>query len=168
MLCQKCKSREANTYVKRIINGKVTEYNLCDACAEKMGYSNMMSTGFKDFSNLLGGLFTSPGTDSLMQVKRCPSCGCSFADIANSGKAGCADCYTTFRRELMPSVKKIHGNTVHCGKGSSVKKDADTAAGGESVTELKRRLKKAVDEQNFELAAQLRDRINELEKKEEK
>ena len=169
MLCQKCNLKEANTYVKRIINGKVSEYHLCNECAEKMGYSNMMSTGFKDFSNLLGGLFGEPSNDSLMQIKRCPCCGNSISDIINSGKVGCAECYSVFKRELMPSIKKIHGNTVHCGKGSTVKSsDSKRNDTDLIIKDLKQKLADAVEKQQFELAAQLRDRINNLENKEDK
>ena len=49
-------------------------------------------------------------------VARCPTCGASFEEITQSGKIGCADCYQTFRSQLMPVIQRIHGTTRHKGK----------------------------------------------------
>ena len=68
MLCQSCGKNQANTHIKRIINGELTEYMLCEKCAAKMGYSNIFEgfgLGF-DFDNLLGKpAATVPGLGSL-------------------------------------------------------------------------------------------------------
>ncbi len=163
MLCQKCKKNQANTYVKRIINGNLKEYHLCNECANDIGYDNMFSSIVPSFSNILEGLFNMPSSNSIASVTRCKLCGSSVGDIINSGKIGCANCYTTFKRELMPSIKKMHGNTIHCGKGASSKSDNNSI----SLDSLKNDLKQAIEMQEFEKAATLRDQIKELESKKE-
>ena len=58
MLCQKCKSKEANTHVKSVVNGEYTEYMLCAECAKQMGYSNLWSDMQSDFDSILGSFFS--------------------------------------------------------------------------------------------------------------
>lgn len=159
MLCQKCNQNEASTFVKKVINGNVYEAHLCSECAKKLGYSNMLTMMTPDLGGLISGLFASPFTTTLANPTRCNICGSSFNDIINSGKTGCANCYTIFARELMPTIKKLHGNTVHCGKGVK----ASSCVSEETVDVLKAELKKAIDTQEFEKAAELRDRIKEME-----
>ena len=55
--CDKCGAQNATTHVKTIINGELTEYDLCSACAHKLGYTNVFSDMEIDFSNLLGSFF---------------------------------------------------------------------------------------------------------------
>jgi protein arginine kinase activator len=79
----------------------------------------------------------------------------------NNGKIGCADCYTTFYDKLLPSLQRIHGKTRHEGKIPTViKTEVNTS---EKETEkLENELKAAINEQNFEKAAELRDRIRSM------
>ena len=96
-------------------------------------------------------------------IVRCKGCGSSFEEIANTGKVGCAECYRTFYNRLIPSIQRIHGNTTHTGKIAS---SAGIEAKRENELEKAREeLKKAIQEQAFEKAAELRDRIKELEGK---
>ena len=58
MLCQSCYKNQANTHIKKIINGKLTEYRLCEECAAKLGYGNNIFQGFDlNFDNFLGSFF---------------------------------------------------------------------------------------------------------------
>lgn len=183
MLCEKCKKNEATAYIKTNVNGDVHEYHLCGECAAEMQnsgafgsmfhwkefdafdqmdslFSPMMS-GFDMVSSLLSSPFGSFGTmPSLTSGKRCSVCGSDFRSIADSGKVGCPNCYTEFRGRLSPTIKKIHGNTVHCGKHSKVttqeSRESETAA-------LKKQLAEAVSSENYELAAELRDKIKAME-----
>ena len=121
-----------------------------------------------DLGNLLGG-FIGNGSQS-SQITRCPTCGASFDEITQSGKIGCADCYHTFRSQLMPVIQRIHGTTHHKGKvpgGSALR-----ITGGQHqimpvqespLEEKKRLLKQAIEKQDFEQAAVLRDEIKEME-----
>ena len=62
MLCQNCGKNPATTHIKTIVNGKLTEYDLCSECAREMGYNNFFKEMDFGFGNLLGGfLFDAVG-----------------------------------------------------------------------------------------------------------
>ena len=176
MLCQSCKNKQANTHIKTIVNGELTEMNLCSECAAKQGYGNGMFNlnQFFDIGSLMSGFMNDVATTALAPEKRCPNCGITFAQISKGGRVGCAKCYDVFYDRLLPSIKRIHGNTVHTGKklrkpqlqsGESVSSANSVGAEVKKPSELdvlNRQMQAAVKNQEFEKAAQLRDKINEL------
>lgn len=91
----------------------------------------------------------------------CPVCGASFDDITRSGKVGCAECYRTFYENLAPMLQRLHGGATHCGKVPGYSLAPSRPAGQLSV--MRRALREAIDTQNFEYAATLRDQIRMLE-----
>ncbi len=167
MKCQKCGANNANTHVKTIINGEFKEYDLCSDCAKKMGYTNVFSDMEDEFSSFLGSFFGNV-LPARTQATRCEFCGTTYPEIAKTGHVGCAKCYDVFADELYPSIRRIHGNTTHCGKNSKRAENAKVKKPAEQTKEdkiktLKAELDKAVKEQNFEHAAELRDKIKETE-----
>lgn len=168
MMCQNCGKNPATTHIKTIVNGTLTEYDLCTECAKEKGYTNFFKDMSFDFGNLLGGFIDTPQTKGT--TVRCPKCGASFAEITESGKIGCAECYRVFRERLMPTIHRIHGTAKHKGKipGTAALRIIEPA-GGISVVkpsplEAKRaELKAAIEAQNFERAAVLRDEIKAME-----
>jgi len=179
MKCQKCKKHEATTHIKRVINGEFEEYNLCSECAAEMGYGNLFqgfASSFADDFNSLFGSFFENALPARTQATRCETCGASYNDIQRTGMMGCADCYSVFNNEIMPTIRKVHGNTTHCGKNSAafkaenvkkaVEKTPDTEPDNE-LEKLKSELDTAVKNQEFEKAAELRDKIKAMEGKDE-
>ncbi len=170
MKCTHCNEREANTHIKRIINGKKEEMHLCEECARELGVMEEFS--FEPFSmdslfsNLLGA--GAAALNSLSGVDRCTYCGTTFNDIANSGRVGCAHCYDRFEDKLAPSIEKLHGRVKHIGKSVSYteESEAENEKKPSKLETLKEELKKAVQEQRFEDAAVLRDKINALSEEE--
>lgn len=168
MLCQMCGQHPATTHIKTIVNGKLTQAHLCADCAKKQGYGNLFADWGSGFGSLLSGFMGSAAP--ARQVTRCPGCGASFEDITRSGKIGCAECYHTFRGQLLPIIQRIHGTAQHKGKvpGSSALRVTDpnnkiAAVEETPLEEKKRLLKQAIETQDFERAAVLRDEIKELE-----
>ena len=167
MKCQRCGANNATTHVKTIINGEFKEYDLCSECAHKMGYTSVFSNMEDEFSNFLGSFFGNV-LPARTQATRCDFCGSTYSDIAKSGHVGCAHCYDVFADELLPSIRRIHGNTTHCGKNSRTAKQAKAdqqpheETKEEKINKLKAELDTAIKEQNFEHAAELRDKIKEL------
>ena len=176
MLCQHCKKNEATTVVKTMINGKYAEYRLCPDCAHELGYDSM----FPDFNADFGGLLSSFFSNALPAISgaaHCDTCGSTLNDIKRSGKVGCADCYDTFFSELMPTIRNVHGNTEHKGKrpvieytvneedNSASAKDSDGVSEDKEKTlrSLRDELKQAIEKEDFERAAQLRDEIKGME-----
>lgn len=159
MLCQKCGKNTATAHVKRTVNGHTTEYHLCAACAAEEGLNSMF--GALDLGSFWGSLFAEPALRGSADTLRCEGCGKSFGEIASSGQAGCPTCYTTFYDRLLPSIQRIHGKTAHVGK-------VPAAADGElrrerELEDLRRQLNEAIEKQEYEQCAGLRDRIRELE-----
>ena len=169
MLCQHCNKNEATTHVKTVINGETAEYMLCPECAHKLGYDNMFHDFTADFGGLLSSFFSN-ALPARSGAARCRFCGSTLNDIKRSGKVGCAACYDTFFSELMPTIRNVHGNTEHKGKCPdtvaytvSEEPDAPQEASGDRTTQLKAELKQAIEDENFERAAQLRDEIKGME-----
>lgn len=168
MMCQNCGKNAATTHIKTIVNGTLTEYDLCAECAKEKGYANFFKDMPFDLGSLMGGFIGTPQGRSTAQ--RCSKCGASFAEISESGKIGCAECYKIFRDRLMPTVNRIHGTAKHKGKipGTAALRIVEPAgkmAVAVSPIEAKRaELKKAIEAQDFERAAVLRDEIRAMEK----
>lgn len=125
-----------------------------------MGYGNLMTDLGRDFSSLLGGFFRD-GDEEESDVLRCAGCGATFESIARSGKVGCAQCYQTFSGRLLPLIQQIHGNTRHRGKvpGGDLPQPRQQS----QLAVMRRELRDAIDTENFEQAAELRDCIRLLE-----
>ena len=165
MICQSCGKAQATTHFKRIINGEVTEGHLCSDCAKALGVNDMFSGFDFGFSDLLNEFFAdSPVAALSANSVKCESCGSSFNDIVKSGRIGCADCYETFFDKLMPSIQRLHGNTKHEGKVplNEVTNEPEEA---NEVAVLREQLNKAIGDEDFETAAELRDKIKEWEGK---
>lgn len=164
MLCQNCGKNEATTHIKRVVNGETAETHLCVSCAEHLGYGDMFSGFGFNLDGLFGGLLGEglalPGAE---REEKCPKCGYTFSDIVKSGKVGCADCYRKFYDKLLPSLQRIHGKIKHTGKQAMIPVQRSAEPKINPISKLKEDLQKAIEEQNFEQAAVLRDRIKEME-----
>lgn len=162
MLCENCGKREATTHIKQVENGKANQYHFCNECARNLGYNDI----FGEFSLNLSELFSSFFGDNNLQLAdkedRCEKCGCSFNDIVKTGRVGCADCYRKFYDKLLPSIQRIHGKANHLGKTPINTERKKRPSKKEIVEKLNLDMQKAVEQQNFEEAAVLRDRIRQL------
>ncbi|MFV9511695.1 UvrB/UvrC motif-containing protein [Tepidibacillus sp. LV47] len=173
MLCENCHQRPATLHYTKIINGKKTEYHLCEQCAKEKGeifpYDFPYDTPEFSFNNLLSGLLNFDPIinghhhpTSLEQL-RCQTCGLTFSQFKKTGKFGCHDCYHHFESQLEPIFRRIHGNSQHIGKvphrsGHNLKIKKE-------ISRLKELLQQKVQKEEFEEAAKLRDQIKELESK---
>ena len=165
MLCQNCGKNIATTHIKRIVNGEATEIHLCYNCAEHLGYANMFSGFGFNISNMLENFFPefTRALPSRDESERCPTCGTSFEEVIHTGMMGCADCYNVFYEKLRPSLSRIHGRATHVGKTGAFQIAPATApALGDEIVRLESEMAAAVEVQNFELAAKLRDEISAL------
>lgn len=162
MLCQNCGKYEATTHVKRIVNGEAAEAHLCSDCAKMLGYEDVFGGFGNIFGSFLGSFLGDTGVNSLSaRTIQCEKCGSTFNDIIESGKIGCAECYSKFYEKLLPSLQRIHGKTRHEGKiPNRIAVEEDTSKA--QLLKLEEELKAAVEAQNYETAALLRDRIKEI------
>ncbi|HWC72390.1 MAG TPA: UvrB/UvrC motif-containing protein, partial [Gemmatimonadales bacterium] len=95
---------------------------------------------------------------------RCPECGSTLRDFRDTGRLGCDRCYVTFDGHLRDLLRRLHGSSQHVGERYEAPGDTGADADPRSrLLELKAQLRRAVEGENFELAAELRDRIRVLE-----
>ena len=166
MLCEKCKQKEATTHLRQNINGVASEMHLCEKCAAEISgkFENEYGKFFSDFgfgiNSMLGSIFGQeflPESILSDNVERCQMCGTTLDSIRKNGNAGCGKCYETFRSQLMPLIGRIHGKTVHNGR---IPKSVEGNLGVKNkITELENELKKAIESQEFEKAATIRDEL---------
>lgn len=166
MLCQKCKKNEVTVFVKVAVNNKVTEMHLCNTCAFEKGIGlNINASGIPItdiFSNV--GEFVKEFLPKEKKGLYCSSCGLKYSDFKENGKLGCSDCYRNFELQLTELLTRIHGNYLHTGKKYIEKEQKISKMETRKLIEdLKKSLKNAVDREDFESAAKLRDKIKELE-----
>lgn len=171
MICQECNERPATLHFTKIINGQKAEFHYCDKCAQEKGEMFMLDggSGFS-INNLLAGLLS---FDPVIQqakhesiprneVLQCEHCKMTFKQFLNIGRFGCAHCYDTFNDRLIPILKRLHsGNDEHHGK--IPKRVGGTIHKKRQILQLKSDLQEAVKNEEFEKAAEIRDKVREME-----
>src|SRR5215510_12224087 len=159
MLCCICKEKEATVHLTQIAGDKMQKVDLCEECAKTKGVND--PTGFS-LADMLLGLGASQEIEQAgggVEIK-CPRCGFTQADFKKAGRLGCPECYKTFADGLEGLLKSMHKGTQHVGKvPESLKQSRDLS---DRLKNLQKRLAKAVEDENFEQAAQLRDEIKQM------
>lgn len=153
MLCEDCGKNQASVVITVTTGGQSTTRHLCAACMEKMKQSFTQGDVQSFLSSLLQLLNNEPAAPSLS----CSGCGLSYAEFQHTGKLGCAQCYRDFAEELRPLLLRIHGRSQHAGRVPPSREKARELE--QCVDELRGKMDKAVAEENFEMAARLRDEI---------
>ena len=162
MICDNCGKREANTHIKRIINGAASQAHLCPECAARLGYRAALGFG-AGFGGLLGEFLTGGNARRRAETElACDSCGATFEEIADTGIVGCPDCYTTFYDRLEPTIRQIHGKSGYEGRRPGLNEQDRERTEQENrrkASQLRDELSRAIEEENYERAAQLRDAL---------
>lgn len=160
MLCDICGKRAATVHLTEIIDGNIQELHLCEDCALKKSQEMQKSFSLGD---MLASLVETVSSEEESLI--CPRCGLTYSEFRKTGRLGCSNCYSAFKRQLTQLIKTVQGSNLHTGKVPvgvpSLKIDFQ-------IEDLKRKLKRAVELEEFEEAAKLRDKIHELEKKKRK
>lgn len=162
MQCEDCHQEKATVHFTQIVNDETETFHLCPSCAQKRGLKTSPVTTQMPLSDFLSEMGAPIFTKATSANLACPRCGCSFRQFRKTGRLGCAHCYLTFEQEMSALLRKIHGSNEHVGM------TAEEAIGpvGESeerLFQLRRELRRAVEREEYELAARLRDEISELE-----
>ncbi len=159
MLCDKCKQNIATTHIKTFVDGVAKEYNLCEACAKENGYSNLVGG---NFASILASMLGETVKSAKIGSKICPVCSSTFQSIAKNGKVGCSECYNTFKSELLPYIKRVHGSITHNGKTPNIAENSEFKK-NDSISDLRAELNRLVADEKYEQAAIIRDKIKEME-----
>lgn len=160
--CQRC-SKPASLHITEIQSGEVQELHLCESCAQ--GYLSSADTvepepDIESLTAHLAEVTDDESFDALDQIV-CPNCGISFREFRSQGRLGCPHDYVAFEEELTPLLENIHGETQHCGKFP--KRAPDASRRQYELIKLRNELRSAVEEEDYEAAAKLRDDIQNLE-----
>jgi protein arginine kinase activator len=94
---------------------------------------------------------------------KCSECGLSFQEFSRTGRLGCGHCYESFRASMQELLRRIHGNTTHEGRRPQrAPKKVKEQSQDTTLKQLKTDLDRAIADEDFELAAKLRDEIREF------
>jgi protein arginine kinase activator len=156
MLCCICKEHEATVHLTQIAGEKMQKVDLCEECAKTKGVND--PTGFS-LADLLLGLGASQEIEQAgggAEV-HCPRCNFTQSDFKKAGRLGCPECYKTFSEALEGLLKTMHKGTRHVGKApEALRQNRDLS---DRLKTLQKKLAKAIDQEDFEEAAVLRDEI---------
>ncbi|MBQ2942965.1 MAG: UvrB/UvrC motif-containing protein [Clostridia bacterium] len=151
MLCERCKHNQATMHYTEVINGKVTEYHLCEKCARE----EKLSAEFTDFD--IFNMF-SPKKEKNETGLICESCKTTLPEFKKTGIAGCSKCYETFASVIESMLLRTQGTSKHI-MPEETKKEETT---DEKIAKLQLSLKKAIEAEEYEKAAKIRDEIRTL------
>ena len=166
MQCQKCKQQSATIHLTEIHNGQRQEMHLCPACAEQEGLAVKNQIPLNELlSTLLAAQSEGQGigdiTPDSIEDLICDSCGTTFEQFRKEASLGCPDDYEAFEKPLKVILDNAHnGNTQHTGKvPSRIPPDQQAQV---ELSEMRKALEEAVRKEDYELAAELRDKIERL------
>ena len=170
MNCEKCKNKKATVFYADETGGR---HSLCAACAATLGkvsgydpsLSDTRGASFLPSSSLLSlapanvttPLFCSADTNEEAAV--CPSCSTSLVSLIAGGYAGCPECYTVFGDHIFSTAltpERARGARMPSSRRESIERVR-------SISELRSKIRLAVESENYELAASLRDEVRRLE-----
>lgn len=156
--CQPDCENEATVHLTEMANDQMKKIDLCEKCAEEKGALDPKGFALAD---LLLGLGASSEMEQVSEKLECPNCGFSHTDFKKSGRLGCSACYATFAEPLEGVLKQMHKGTQHVGKApKALRARLDFSKQRDKLSE---QLVRAIETEDYEKAAQLRDRLKELE-----
>jgi protein arginine kinase activator len=162
MKCLNCDA-EATIFFKEVVDGQLHEIRLCEACAAEKGFHLAVEQNKLTIANQFIWMAENLYPESAAKVGavQCPSCGIRYSQFARTGRLGCADCYGAFETQLKQILRRVHGATRHHGRAPRGA-DASTLR-QRDLGRLREELNRAVEREEFELAARLRDQIRQME-----
>lgn len=163
MRCESCGEREAEIHLTQIVDEEMTTVHLCPSCAAEQGVGAQLPSETGPLTDFLAQISESAAASSLPGAEEnCPYCGTSPADFRKTGRLGCSQCYPHFESQLRALFRRVHGAAQHVGK-VYVSPDEGSDDVEVRLAALKQRLERAVQIEDFETAARLRDEIQRLE-----
>ena len=163
MTCDNCGADDAVVHLTQIVNDQMSTYHLCEKCAAAKGLETsgvQANFPLTDFLAQMGEQ-ADTGEAEGTEGQACGFCGLTFSDFRESGRLGCPHCWSTFEPQLRNLLRRIHGGTSHVGK-VYLPPDPSVSERKKRLEGLRRKLSRAVETENFERAAELRDQIQEL------
>ena len=158
MKCQSCQTRSATVHYTDLSESGLKEFHLCEEC-----YAVQKPQG-TDMIGMIASALAAPSQRASEEpmAQACGQCGLTYATFRSRGRLGCTMCYETFRPALEPLLEKIHGGKVHMGK-TPLETGTRDRGRERLLISLRRKLQEAIQQENYELAAGLRDELHKAE-----
>ena len=157
MVCENCKERDAVVNLTKIKDNAVTHQHLCERCAAAQGVETSVAQPKPALTDFLQAV-QQQAASAVGDQAACHFCGATARDFRQTGRVGCARCYGAFERSLRELLRRLHGSARHTGQRyTPPAPDLVEEAG--HVGQLRERLQRAIEAEQFELAAELRDRL---------
>lgn len=159
MLCDDCHERDAVVHLTKIVDQEVTQVHLCEKCAAAKGIETAQSAPSHPLAGVLQA--AQQQASASLDAARCAYCGTSQKDFRASGRLGCAHCYSAFAESLRDLLRRVHGNAKHVGRRYEPPNPAGPPT--RSADTLREQLREAIEREEFERAAALRDELRGVE-----
>ncbi|HVL14869.1 MAG TPA: UvrB/UvrC motif-containing protein [Gemmata sp.] len=154
MKCQRC-PKQATLHITEVLGeDRFDEVHLCEDCAKKYLYEPQEKKSAKAPA-------AAGAEEDAPAGAKCPACGMTFLEFRNHGRFGCPNDYDAFKPELLSLMENIHESTRHVGKTPRRAPRSKTVQA--ELASLRQQLQTFVNDENYEEAARVRDRIKELE-----
>jgi protein arginine kinase activator len=159
MQCQLC-DKQATVHLTEIKGGQKMERHLCEDCAQKEGITIKIKAQVP-LSELLSNLAATEQETQDVAELRCPQCDITWAEFRKGGLLGCPHDYEVFERPLRLLIQRAQdGATTHAGR---VPKNPGGAMSQQvKLMRLRQDLQLAVEAEDYEAAARIRDEISSL------
>ena len=160
MKCDLCEEK-ATVFYTQIADGKLKKSVLCESCAQEKGITN--PEGLLMAEQVLDHTLAVPEAEviSLESSSECSTCGFGIGNYQKVGRLGCPDCYDAFTREIGERIPTLHKGGTHVGYSPAGL--VATQVRDARLNDLNNRLSKAIDSEDYEEAARLRDELEKLE-----
>ena len=160
MKCEICGLKDAVIHIRQIQKDLLHELHICEECAQEKGLIREEESELP-IANLLSGLLEGKDVVGAGDVKDvCPRCGLKASEFRKQGKLGCPECFRAFEKDVRAIVSQMAARPRHTGKVPHTMVIEQSA--GSKGEGLRDELREAVEREEYELAAQLRDRLREL------
>lgn len=165
MQCQRCKEQTATIHLTEISNGTRQETHLCEVCADHEGLAIKSQIPINELLSTLLATQSSAKEQPVAAAKdekSCSFCGMTMSEFNKGHLLGCANDYEDLAESLDTVIEKNQGgNTEHKGKvPANAPEDSKIQV---EILNLRRELEDAVESEDYENAAKIRDRIEHLQ-----
>ncbi|MEM1157281.1 MAG: UvrB/UvrC motif-containing protein [Verrucomicrobiota bacterium] len=153
MKCNFCKSQQATIFLSQIFKGEIIKLDLCEACARKLEVTDVQGVAVNELIEKISQIQEANRHDA-EQV--CTKCGMSLEEMKKRGQFGCSECYDAFGGQTTSIISENQKGFLHTGK---VPRGLQAQVLRYRRQQLEQELQQAVESEDFEKAARLRDQL---------
>ena len=152
MKCDVCEKREATALITMIVNGKKSVRRVCQQCVRRLQSGDAYAAEMAILTTM----------EAPQENIACPICGTAIADFRRTGRVGCSLCYDAFTPVMQPLAARLRVSPEHA-DAAPVQEEAPVDEKSSRLKAMRDEMFAAVNAEEYERAAQLRDAIRQLE-----